>query len=49
MIIYINGEVDRDELTYDEAIQLSTAEIISARLWWFAYAVRHDQPIRKAA
>ncbi len=49
MIIYIDGELDRDELTFDEACELSQAEVLPARLWWFAYAVRYQQPKAKAA
>jgi hypothetical protein len=49
MIIYIDGKLDRDELTYDEACELSQAEVLPALLWWFTYAPRYQQTIRKAA
>lgn len=49
MIIYIDGKLDRDELTYDEAIELSDAEILPAVLWWFWYAMTREQSIAKAA
>jgi len=50
MIIYIDGELDRDELTLDEAIALNDSPVPPLPLlWWFLFAMKHEQPAAKAA
>jgi hypothetical protein len=51
MIIYIDGKLDRDSLTYDEAVSIEDAAPVPPLplLWWFLFAMKHEQPTAKAA